>query len=115
MFNFNNNSKIYLAVQPVDMRKHFDSLWAVALNLLKEDPAQGAFFVFSNKQHSRCKVLFWDGTGVCLFAKRLEKGTFAWPPTTDKTKVELQPAALVMLLNGIDMKEACSRPWFQRN
>ncbi|MCC5023077.1 MAG: IS66 family insertion sequence element accessory protein TnpB [Candidatus Synoicihabitans palmerolidicus] len=65
-----------LAIEPVDMRKQFDGLWTVASQVLREDPFGGALFVFTNKRRNRVKLLYWDGTGVWVLAKRLEKGCF---------------------------------------
>ncbi len=65
---------IYLAVEPVDMRKQYNGLWALAVEKLREDPRSGAVFVFGNKDRDRIKLLYWDGTGVWVMAKRLGKG-----------------------------------------
>lgn len=72
MFSFPTQTKVYLAVEPVDMRKSFNGLWAEASNRLRENPFGGALFVFTNKQRNRIKILYWDGTGVWVFAKRLD-------------------------------------------
>jgi transposase len=79
MFSFNSHSKILLAVEPVDLRKNFAGLWALAAESLGVEPRSDSVFVFTNRAHSRVKILAWDGTGVWVCAKRLEKGTFAWP------------------------------------
>ena len=76
MLAFPAGFKIYLAVAPVDMRKQFNGLWAEAEHQLKIDPRQGAVFVFGNRQRDRIKLLYWDGTGVWVLAKRLEQGRF---------------------------------------
>ena len=70
--------RIYLAMEPVDMRKH-DGLWALASQHLGLDPKGGALFVFTNKTRDRIKLLHWDGSGVWVLAKRLEQGRFSWP------------------------------------
>jgi transposase len=114
MLSFAAHQRIYLAVEPVDMRKHFDGLWALASEKLQEDPFGGALFVFTNKSHDRLKILFWDGSGVWVLAKRLEKGRFSWPLTTGSAKLSLEPAALTMLLAGIDLKEGCKKAWYER-
>jgi transposase len=106
--------KIYLAIEPVDMRKHFDGLWALAVERLREDPRQGAAFIFGNKDRDRIKILYWDGTGPWIFAKRLEKGRFTWPRGGDATKVSLAPEALTMLLAGIELKDGCRKAWYER-
>ena len=65
--------RVWLAVEPVDMRKQYDGLWSLAQNHLKENPREGALFVFGNKARDRVKLLYWDGSGVWVFAKRLVK------------------------------------------
>lgn len=114
MLTFPSALKIYLAVEPVDMRKAFNGLWTVAEQKLREDPRQGAVFVFVNKDRDRLKMLYWDGTGVWIFAKRLEQGRFTWPMGSDRTKLSLQPEALAMLMAGIDLKDGCRKAWYER-
>jgi transposase len=88
-------TRIYLALEPVDMRKHYDGLWALAAQHLGLDPKTGTLFVFTNKSRDRIKLLHWDGTGVWVLAKRLEQGRFTWPTsaTGDPRKLTLEPAA----------------------
>jgi transposase len=114
MLMFPSALRIYLAIEPVDMRKHFDGLWALATERLKEDPRQGAAFIFGNKGRDRIKILYWDGTGPWVFAKRLEKGRFTWPVGSDATKLSLSPESLTMLLAGIDLKDGCRKAWYER-
>src|ERR1700733_13995409 len=105
MLTFSPNQRIFLAVEAVDMRKQFNGLWALTAERLQEDPYLGALFVFTNKDRDRLKILFWDGSGVWVLAKRLEKGRFTWPLSAGQTKIHLEPAALTMLLSGIDLKD----------
>lgn len=114
MLMFPTALKIYLAIEPVDMRKQFNGLWTLATERLREDPRQGAAFIFTNKDRDRLKILYWDGTGPWIFAKRLEKGRFTWPVGSDTTKLSLAPEALAMLLAGIDLKDGCRKAWFER-
>lgn len=114
MLTFSAGQRIYLAIEPVDMRKQYDGLWALAAQKLREDPFSGALFVFTNKDRDRVKILCWDGTGVWVSAKRLEKGRFSWPALNGATKVNLEPAALTMLLAGIDLKQAGKKAWYER-
>jgi transposase len=114
MLGFPTGLRIYLAVEPVDMRKQFNGLWALATERLREDPRQGALFVFTNRGRDRLKMLYWDGTGPWVFAKRLEKGRFSWPLGSDKTRLSLAPEALTMLLAGIDLKDGCKKAWYER-
>jgi len=114
MLTFPSALRIYLAVEPVDMRKQFNGLWSLAEEKLQENPRSGAVFVFANKDRDRIKLLYWDGTGVWVFAKRLEKGRFTWPSGSDRTKLALAPEALTMLLAGIDLKDGCQKAWYER-
>jgi transposase len=114
MLTFSASQRIYVAVEPVDMRKQFNGLWALAAEKLREDPFSGALFVFTNKERDRVKILCWDGTGVWVAAKRLEKGRFSWPAMNGAAKLSMEPAALTMLLAGIDLKAGCKKPWYER-
>jgi transposase len=75
--------RVYLAMGPADMRKGFDGLSMLAQSVLVQDPFSGHLFVFRGKRGDLLKVLYWDGQGFCLFAKRLEKGRFIWPMTKE--------------------------------
>jgi transposase len=101
--------RIYLAMGPTDMRKGFDGLSMLAQDVLKREPFSGHLFVFRGKRGDLVKVLYWDGQGFCLFAKRLEKGRFVWPITKEGS-VTLTPAQLSMLLEGIDWRTP-QRTW----
>ena len=114
MFSFPNQTKVYLAVSPVDMRKSFNGLWTEASERLKEDPLSGALFVFANKRRDRIKILYWDGSGLWVFAKRLEKGRFTWPSGSNDHKLSLTPQSLGMLLEGIDLRKGCKKAWYER-
>lgn len=114
MLTFPSALKIYLAVEPVDMRKQFNGLWSLAEEKLRENPRNGALFIFANKDRDRIKMLYWDGTGPWIFAKRLEKGRFTWPMGSDQTKLALEPAAVTMLLAGIDLKDGCKKAWYEK-
>ncbi len=109
-------TRIYLALEPVDMRKQYDGLWTLATVHLRLDPFEGALFVFTNKTRNRLKLLHWDGTGVWVLAKRLEKGRFTWPKSASDgaPQLTLAPAALTMLLAGIDLKNGCEKAWYER-
>jgi len=114
MFSFPNQTKVYLAAEPVDMRKSFNGLWAEATERLRENPFEGGLFVFANKRRDRLKILYWDGSGAWVFAKRLEKGRFSWPSGSDSRKLSIAPQALSMLLEGIQLKDGHKKAWFER-
>lgn len=106
--------RIYLAAGATDLRKGFDGLAAIAREVLSRDPMSGALFVFTNARRSRIRVLTWDGTGMWLMTKRLEKGTFAWPKVDAETRsVTLRSEELSMLLGGLHV-EVKRRPRFER-
>lgn len=114
MLAFPASLRVFVATAPVDMRKQFNGLWAEAQERLKEDPRGGAIFAFCNKSRDRLKLLYWDGTGVWVLAKRLEKGRFSWPAGHREAKVTLTPEALTMLLAGIELKDGCRKAWYER-
>jgi transposase len=99
------------------MRKGFNGLVSVAVDQLSVPISRDALFVFINKRHTRIKLLCFDGTGLWLAAKRLEKGTFSWPlpSETGQRKIHLNPEALQLLLDGVDMRGAAFRPWYERS
>jgi transposase len=86
-----------------DLRRGFDGLAALVQTQLEADPFSGHIFAFRGRRGDRIKLLWWDGDGLCLFAKRLERGRFVWPQATNGT-VSLTPAQLSMLLEGIDWR-----------
>lgn len=116
MLSFSGSLKVLVAVEACDLRKGFNGLHALVTERLGEDPRTGALFVFSNRRHTRIKILCWDGTGLWLLAKRLEQGTFAWPKQLDpqRTKLKLTPQALALLTDGVDLRGAKLRPWYER-
>ena len=99
----------YLALETVDMRRGFDGLAAQVALVLKLDPFSGALFLFRGKRGGLLKALYWDGQGLCLYAKRLEKGRFVWPKTDDGV-VRLSKAQLSMLIEGMDWRRAVLEP-----
>ena len=86
-----------------DMRRGFIGLAAMVQTTLQENPFSGHVFIFRGRRGDLIKLLWWSGDGLCLFAKRLERGRFIWPQATSGT-VSLTPAQLSMLLEGIDWK-----------
>ncbi len=116
MLGFNSGLKVYVAIAPCDMRKSFNGLSAQVRNQLKADPTSGAAFLFSNKRRSMIKILYWDGTGLWVVSKRLEKGTFRWPRPSEVNgqKMSIHPTALSMLTDGIDLRDGMQRAWYER-
>lgn len=116
MLSFTGSLKVFVALEACDMRKGFNGLYAAVSERLGEDPRSGTLFVFSNRRHTRIKILCWDGTGLWVLTKRLEKGTFSWPKKVEAgaTKLKLTPQALAMLTDGVDLRGARLRPWYER-
>lgn len=107
MLNFPPSVRIWLAIQPLDLRKSFDALAEQVRQYLSQDPLSGHVFVFRNKRSDRVKVLYWDEDGYVIVYKRLEQGTFHWPaPTPGQASVTLRAAQLAMLLDGLDWPNA---------
>jgi transposase len=98
-----SSTSIWIAAGVTDMRRGFTGLSAVAQTVLEQNPYSGHVFVFRGKRGDLVKVLWWDGDGLCLFAKRLERGRFVWPQADNGT-VSLSRAQLAMLLEGIDWR-----------
>lgn len=109
MITFPAGVRVYLAMGPTDMRRGFDGLSMQVQELLKLDPFSGHLFAFRGRRGGLVKILYWDGQGFCLFAKRLEKGRFVWPITKEGVAT-LTPAQLSMLLEGIEWR-APQRTW----
>jgi transposase len=116
MLSFTGSLKVYLATEAADLRKSFSGLYALTTNVLGEDPRTGSLFVFCNRRRSRVKVLYWDGTGLWVMTKRVEKGTFSGPQGVEikDGKLCLSPEALALLLDGVDLRSGSLRPWYQR-
>jgi transposase len=114
MFGLGPATRIYLAAGTTDMRKGFDGLYGLARDRLGCDPLSGHLFLFANARRNRLKILYWDGSGLWVCAKRLEKGRFRWPETTAaETKVTLSHEELALLLGGIDLTETRRRRWYR--
>ena len=97
-------TRVYLACGVTDMRRGFDSLSAQVESVLNLDPYGGAVYLFRGRRGALLKALYWDGQGLVLYAKRLEKGRFVWPQAKEGT-VSLTAAQLSMLVEGIDWRQ----------
>jgi len=109
------STRVFLCLAPTDMRKSFDGLAALAVDVVRQEPLSGHLFVFRNRREDRIKVLYWDRTGFCLFYKRLEQGTFRFPrgvttAVADAASAgEIDAAELALILEGIDLNDAVRR------
>ena len=102
-------TKVWIAAGVTDMRKGMDGLAALAQTVLEQNPFSGHVFVFRGRRGDLLKLVWFDGDGLCLFAKRLERGRFIWPQANSGT-VSLTAAQLAMLLEGIDWRRP-QRTW----
>jgi transposase len=108
--------RIYIAAEPVDLRRGFDGLAAATRSLIREDPLNGHLFVFLNRRRNRIKLLVWDRTGYLLLYKRLERGTFQLPsePAAGQRHVEVDAGELGLMLEGVDLRGAVRRERWRR-
>lgn len=113
MLGLGVETPIYLVAGVTDMRKSFDGLAAIVTGRLVLDPSAGQLFVFCNRRHNRLKILQLDQSGVWVHAKRLEKGTFRWPESSQAT-IELSYEELVMIVGGLDATHTRRRRWYGR-
>ena len=116
MLSFAGSVKVFVAVEPCDMGKGFSELTGLVSERQGEEVRGGALFAFTNRRRTRLKLLYFDGSGLWLLAKRLEQGTFSWPSAAEigAAKLRLAPEALAMLTDGIDLRGARMRPWYDR-
>jgi transposase len=113
MIGLSGTVRVLVASKPVDFRKGAEGLAALVREQMQSDPFSGAVYVFRAKRADRVKLIYWDGTGVCLFAKRLEDGKFRWPSVQDGV-MRLSPAELSALLEGLDWKRVTQRERYRR-
>ena len=115
MFSPGLATKIFIAVEAIDMRKGFEGLFGLVRDHLGEDPLSGHLFLFTNRTRTRLKTLVWDGSGLWVCAKRLEKGRFHWPQDGNAQSITMRPEELAMLVNGLDVQQAKRRNWYRKN
>jgi transposase len=101
MFSLSPATRVFVALNPVDMRAGFNTLYAHVQTILAQDPLSGHLFCFTNRARNRMKLIFFDGSGLWVCAKRLERGTFGWP-SGEGTSRCLRPEELQLLLHGIE-------------
>jgi transposase len=107
--------RVFVALEPTDMRKSFDGLEGETRRVLEQDPLSGHLFVFFNRRRTMVKVLYWDRNGFCLIAKRLERGTFHLPERNARGVVEMEWAELGLILEGLELRGARRRPRWTPN
>ena len=114
MLSFGGATRIYLAVGATDMRKGFDGLSGMVREKLQGNPLSGHIFIFCNPRRARLKLLVWDGSGLWLCAKRLERGCFTWPQSAEgQASVSITHEELALLVGGIDLTLTRSKRWWR--
>lgn len=106
-------TRIFLAPGATDLRRSFDGLHGLVQSQLAEDPQSGHLFLFCNQTRTRLKVLCFDGTGLWVCAKRLERGRFTWPAADAGSKVRLNAAELALLLGGLELTRVARQNWWR--
>ena len=106
-------TRIFLSPGATDLRRSFDGLHGLVRSQLQEDPRSGHLFLFCNRRRTRLKVLCFDGTGLWICAKRLERGCFTWPDATAGVKVRLCAAELALLLGGLELSRVKRQDWWR--
>lgn len=111
MLTLPSTVRIYVAAEPVDLRRGFDGLAAATRQIIQEDPLSGALFVFLNRRANRLKILLWEPSGFLLIYKRLELGCFRLPraPRPGARHVEMEATDLALMMEGIDLRGAGRR------
>lgn len=104
MISFNRRTKVFVCKDPTDMRASYDSLFARAKDTLNQDPFSGHLFVFLNRSRSSCKCLYYDGTGLVLISKRLERGLFSKINPFFKGEIILTQAEFSLFFEGADLE-----------
>ena len=115
MLSLGAATRVYLAPGATDMRKGFDGLYGLVKGAMQADPLSGHLFLFCNRQRTRLKVLFWDGSGLWVCAKRLERGSFSWPQQAPEgsRKALISGEEMALLLGGIDLSRTRRKSWWR--
>ena len=114
MFGFGPATRIYVAAGATDLRKNFNGLYGLVRDHLNSDPESGHVFLFTNARRNRLKLLVYDGSGLWVCAKKLDRGCFRWPNADSAVKkIVLSHEELALLLGGIDLKQTKPRKWYR--
>ena len=114
MLSIAGNVRVFLAREPVDMRKSFHGLIALTESVLQQDPLSGHLFVFINRRRDRVKLLYWGGTGFCIWYQQLQSGSYQLPdPAEACDGIEITSSQLGLILDGIDLTTVRRRTRFE--
>jgi len=110
MLTIGGTTRVFLAVQPVDLHASFTRLYGYVAEVLRENPRSGHWFVFTNRRKARIKILVFDGTGLWILNKRLEAGRFSWP-TAEGPCLSLRNEEFGALVNGLEV--TAKKNWYR--
>lgn len=110
MLSIGGTTRVFLAVQPVDLRGSFNRLYGYVAEVLREDPKSGHWFVFTNRRRTRIKILVFDGTGLWILNKRLEAGRFTWP-VAKAASLSVRNEEFGALANGLEV--TAKKNWYR--
>lgn len=111
MLNVSGTTRVLVATTPVDLRGSFNRLYGLVIDHLKGDPLSGNLFLFTNRRRNRLKILWWDGSGLLVCAKRLEHGRFTWP-VSESGQVSLRGEEFSALIHGLEVR--AKKNWYRR-
>ena len=115
MISLAPGTKVFLACQPIDLRAGFNGLAAKAQQVIGQNPFDGSLFIFRGKRGDYFKAIYWDGSGLWVCTKRLEKGRFSWPSREDQQeRVRLTHEELALLLGGIEVGRTRRKNWYRK-
>lgn len=112
MLNATSKVRVYVCLEPCDMRRSFDGLERMTREIIRQDPLSGHLFVFRNKRRDRVKILYWERGGYVIHYKLLEQGTFRLPEHSGDGPLEMTLTELTLMLQGIDLRQTRSRRWW---
>ncbi len=111
MLTVSGTTRVLVATTPVDLRGSFNRLYGLVIDHLKGDPLSGNLFLFTNRRRNRVKILWWDGSGLLVCAKRLERGKFTIP-VSDTGQISLRGEEFSALIHGLEVKS--KKNWYRR-
>lgn len=112
MIPISSTTRIFLSTQPTDMRRSFDGLCALTVDVIQENPKSGHLFIFRSKRGEAVKILWWDRSGFAIWYKKLQKGTYRFPPAPEG-RLEIEARDLMMILEGLEFKDVKRRKEFR--
>ncbi len=116
MLSVSSQTRVFLARDAVDMRKSFNGLIGLTESVLEQDPLSGHLFVFINRRRDRIKLLYWGGTGFCIWYQQLEQGGYQLPDVTtadERKGIEITATQLSLILDGVDLSSVRQRPRYR--